>query len=211
MDTDSWIYFALRVYLDRNSTGPLLYQVRPLDRDFQGAYEAIECIGFHFNDKLKLPPSIDRKIQNDEENEKVNIATSRFSAILPINSDISSCSFPWCKNDLLDQTDWYDYVSGGLRNSMISYQWKFTPQEEVFSDCSTFLKLRTHVTGPKVLQHYIPNIFVVSILGNMTALVMGALSIKLAALVMSVIVDAIALFFLYSVFEMIQIIINTKS
>ena len=61
------------------------------------------------------------------------------------------------------------------------------------------------------MQHYIPNIFVVSNLGNMTALIMGALVIKLAALVMSVIVDAIALFFLYSVFEMIQIIINTKS
>ena len=45
----------------------------------------------------------------------------------------------------------------------------------------------------------------------MTALIMGALVIKLAALVMSVIVDAIALFFLYSVFEMIQIIINTKN
>lgn len=44
----------------------------------------------------------------------------------------------------------------------------------------------------------------------MTALIMGALVIKLAALVMSVIVGAIALFFLYSVFEMIQIIINTK-
>ena len=30
IDADGQVYFALRVYLDRNSTGSLLYEVRPL-------------------------------------------------------------------------------------------------------------------------------------------------------------------------------------
>ena len=54
MGADGRGYFALGVYPDRNSTGPLLCQVRSLGRDYWGAFEAIECIDFHFNDKLKL-------------------------------------------------------------------------------------------------------------------------------------------------------------
>lgn len=211
LDVDGRVYFALRVYLDRKTIGTLLYQVRPLGRDFQGAYEAIECIDFHFNDRSRLPPSIDRKIRDDEKNEKVNIATATFAAILPIDSDISSCSFPWYKSELLDKTDWYDYVPGGIPNSMISYRWKFTQQEGEFSDCSTFLKMRTRVTGPKILQHYMTNIFIVSFLGNMTALILGVLSVKLSGLVVGLIVGAIGLLFLYSIIEIFQIIINTRS
>lgn len=211
LEADGRVYFALRVYLDRKTIGTLLYQVRPLGRNFQGAYEAIECIDFHFNDRSRLPPSIDRKIRDDEENEKVNIATATFAAILPIDSDISSCSFPWYKSELLDKTDWYDYVPGGIPNSMISYRWKFTQQEGECSDCSTFLKMRTRVTGPKILQHYMTNIFIVSFLGNMTALIMGVLSVKLSGLVVGLIVGAIGLLFLYSIIEIFQIIINTRS
>ena len=189
LDADGRVYFALRVYLDRKTIGTLLYQVRPLGRDFQGAYEAIECIDFHFNDRSRLP----------------------FSAILPNDSDISSCSFPWYKSELLDKTDWYDYVPGGIPNSMISYRWKFTQQEGECSDCSTFLKMRTRVTGPKILQHYMTNIFIVSFLGNMTTLIMGVLSVKLSGLVVGLIVGAIGLLFLYSIIEIFQIIINTRS
>ena len=94
---------------------------------------------------------------------------------------------------------------------MISYRWKFTQQERGFSDFSTFLKMRTRVTGPKILQHYMTNIFLVSFLGNMTALIMGVLSIKLSGLLVGLIVGAIGLLFLYSVIEMFQIIINTRS
>lgn len=211
LDADVRVYFALRVYLDRKTISPLLYQIRPIGRDFQGAYEAIECIDFHFNDRSKLPASIDRKIQTDEEKEKIDIATATFSAILPIDSDISSCSFPWYKSELLDKTGWNHYVSDGIPNSMISYRWKFTQQEGGVSDFSTFLKMRTRVTGPKILQHYMTNIFIVSFLGNMTALVLGVLSVKLSGLVVGLIVGAIGLLVLYSVIEIFQIIINTRS
>ena len=71
--------------------------------------------------------------------------------------------------------------------------------------------MRTRVTGPKILQHYMTNIFIVSFLGNMTALIMGVLSVKLSGLVVGLIVGAIALLFLYSIIEIFQIIINTRS
>ena len=92
------VCFALGVYLARHSADPLLCWVRPLWRNFQGAFEARECVDFHFNDKLAIPLSIGRRIQTKEENEKVHIATATFSAILPIDPDISSCSFPWYKS-----------------------------------------------------------------------------------------------------------------
>ena len=94
-------------------------------------------------------------------------------------------------------------MSYGIANSIISYQWKFTRQGGGFSDYSTFLKLRVSVTGPKVLQHYMSNIFIVSFLWNMTALITGILSIKLAGMVMSILVGAMTLFILYYVFEVI--------
>ena len=97
LHADGRVYFALRVYLDRKTIGALLYQVRPLGRDFQGAYEAIECIDFHFNDRSRLPLLSTGKFAMTRKMRRLILQRQRFRPYCQLIPTFQVAAFPGIK------------------------------------------------------------------------------------------------------------------
>jgi hypothetical protein len=123
-DTARKLYFRLRLTF---SSIPFIKNIRPKDRYFLSGFESIECVDFRLNQARSIPPSIERRITGEENNQMINIRSVNFLLVTELSAELVGEQSPPHKSRILEKNIWDDYLGPEHDmppEEMIIYHWK---------------------------------------------------------------------------------------
>jgi|GEM_PF-2648928 len=172
INSESQIYFRLRLYLSHIVDNPFIKTITPWDGRLLSGFDRLECVDFRLNELRNLPQPVTRKLR-DRGNTVFHIEQIHFLLATDVRAEFVSGHQQFHKSRMLESGMWDEYVGDILPSHMVIYHWKVPLQEAhdtSIRDFNAFLKFRIRESNTWTVVRFI---FFAALIGALGSYISG--------------------------------------